>query len=166
MIFKKNQTAVVKTQSAPTRPSKKLKNTYIIKQTVFMNPTLFERCKTTPLGVIEQNGEKLPHDNGWGQCKQFINPGPTTMYAHYQYYMNIMTDTEKRMASTIVEYLDKETRTPVAYMYPNGDLITNKYDNLPDLMSRLNHATRRDMVQQSKKRIAMWSALAPRIKQK
>ena len=166
MLFKKNQAAAAKTQSIPTRPSKKLKNTYIIKQTAFMNPLLFEHCETTPLGVIEKNGEKMPHDNGWGKCEQFVNPGPATMYARYHYYMDIMTDTEKRLASTIVEYLDKETRTPVAYMYPNGDLVTNKYDNLPDLMARLNHATRRDMTQQSKKRTEMWAAIISRQNQK
>ena len=56
----------------------------------------------------------------------------------------------EKMASTIVEYLDKETGRPVLMLVPTTCHIFDGYEN--NYMERLNHASRRDLEYQMRKR--------------
>ena len=135
-------------QPVASRPSKKRKNTYVIRYSAFADPHWFADCATTPLCITEKNGEKIASNGGWEKCGAFPNPGPTTI--------------ELKLASTIVEYLDKETGEPIAYLYPNCDIVSEQYDTLPKLMARLNHATRQDLMRQHSKRSNMWNIIKVR----
>ena len=52
----------------------------------------------------------------------------------------------EKLARTIVEYLDKDTRETVALLFPTNRVVHNPMD--PDFISRMNHATRRDFKRQ------------------
>ncbi|MDE5615768.1 MAG: hypothetical protein K2I81_02970 [Alphaproteobacteria bacterium] len=47
------------------------------------------------------------------------------------------------MATTIIEYLDKETNKPVATLFPTYLHIHDGYDN--SFYTHLNHASRKDL---------------------
>lgn len=149
-------------QPVASRPSKKRKNTYVIRYSAFADPHWFADCATTPLCITEKNGEKIASNGGWEKCGAFPNPGPATMFAQYNQFSHIMTANELKLASTIVEYLDKETGEPIAYLYPNCDIVSEQYDTLPKLMARLNHATRQDLMRQHSKRSNMWNIIKVR----
>ena len=114
-------------QPVASRPSKKRKNTYVIRYSAFADPHWFADCAIT-----------------------------------YNQFSHIMTADELKLASTIVEYLDKETGEPIAYLYPNCDIVSEQYDTLPKLMARLNHATRQDLMRQHSKRSNMWNIIKVR----
>ena len=129
--------------------SPKKKNTYILKiqNTIFSSfPNLFSMCESTPLPVIEINGQPQSKDE-WLSCPRFPNPGATDMCNLYPQFKDAMGE---RMASTVVEYLDKETCEPVALLFPH----TVHYKR-PDFRDRLNHASRRDFDRQIAMRIAL-----------
>ena len=55
-----------------------------------------------------------------------------------------------KMASTVIEYLDKETGKPVLMLFPTTCYIFDGYEN--NYMQHLNHASRRDFEHQIKMR--------------
>lgn len=119
--------------------SKKKKNTYIISTQVFMDASLFAGCKNTPLMVTELNGKKI-NNQGWVPCTEFPNPGASNMVQLYDVLHPVMG---KRLAGTIVEYLDKETSEPVAMLFPTNEIMCRA--GIPDFLTRLNHASRQDL---------------------
>lgn len=122
------------------KPTKKKKNNYIVKISDFGTNKFFEFCKNTPLAVIEINGQPVQHANGWLKCTEFPNPGASIMSQKFDTLKDIMGE---RLASTIVEYLDKETNEPVVLLYPTNHISYKA--NQKDYLSRLNHASRKDL---------------------
>lgn len=119
--------------------SKKKKNTYTVVFSGFAPTNLFEMCKETPLGLATENGKQLPTEEGWVRCKQFPNPAATEMARNYPILREIMGE---KLSTTIIEYLDKDTNTPILQLYPNMVIIFDEREQ--DFKSRLNHASRRD----------------------
>ena len=150
-FFKKftNTKPATETNQSATKPipenhiSKKKKNTYIIKFSSFCDATLFSMCKTTPLGVITLNGREIQPNSGWISCTEFPNPCATQMAAQ-QHLLSEALGT--KTATTIIEYLDKETGKPVLQLYPNGVHIFDGYEE--NYAQHLNHASRRDLEKQ------------------
>ena len=70
-----------------------------------------------------------------------------------------------RLASTIVEYLDKETNEPVAMLFPTNEIMYRE-DASHDFTSRLNHATRQDLKRQMSVREKYLKKLAENQNQK
>ncbi len=133
----------------------KKKNTYIVRLNgMLMDSSLHSMCQTTPLPVVLKNGEPQSQDGGWIKCTQFPNPPAAKMQAQYNILQSYMTD---RMACTIIEYLDKYTGEPVAFIFPTGEYIPAKYKDT--YMSKMNHATRRDFNRQLKLRKAAMAQL-------
>lgn len=143
------QPAVEQTQKpeiSPNHISKKKKNTYVITYNVMADIKLFGMCPTTPLPVIEINGVKQDTTSG-GYIKglKFPNPCANDMVRSYDILREIMGE---RISATIIEYLDKDTGKPVIQVYPEGWYVFDNYG--PDYMTRLNHASRRDLKHQLK----------------
>jgi hypothetical protein len=61
-----------------------------------------------------------------------------------------LVDLDKKTASTIIEYLDKDTNQPVLYVFPHGVHINDGYETT--YAKHLNHASRRDLDKQIKLR--------------
>lgn len=122
------------------KPTKKKKNNYIVKISDFGTNKFFEFCNNTPLAVIEINGQKVQDETDWSKCKEFPNPGAYVMAQTFEPLKDIMGE---RLASTIVEYLDKETKEPVVLLYPTNHISYKT--NQKDYLSRLNHASRKDL---------------------
>lgn len=149
-IFNKKTTASQATVEPiktvkPVRISTKKKNTYIIVFSPFYDSTLFSLCAKTPLEIAKTNGIKA-EPRAFAHLTQFPNPFACQM----QHFYTIASESDKKIASTIIEYLDKETGTPVAQLYPNGlHLFVGNQKTFTD---RLNHASRRDLAYQIKQR--------------
>lgn len=126
------------------KPTKKKKNTYIINHRGLINAYLFSDNKTTPLAIIEINGEKISHSNGWRNCFQFPNPAAYNMIKQFDKLKPVMGE---RLACTIIEYLDKETEDPVALLFPTNEIMYCE-DAGSNYLNRLNHATRQDLDKQ------------------
>ena len=118
----------------------KKKNTYIVQFSTFANSQLFDLCPCTPLTVVNKNGQRIANSGSFFASTDFPNPAAHNMTLAYEHLRPVMGE---RLACTIVEYLDKYTNTPVAYLFP-----TNEIDARPDFMSRLNHASRQDLRRQ------------------
>ena len=117
----------------------KKKNTYKIEMsTPLYNPAMFQLCETTPMPVDQKNGTEISRD-GWRTCALFPTYGAQKMIQMYKYTQPVMGD----LARTIVEYLDKESGEPVAYLFP-----TELYCAAD--LSRLNHASRQDLMRQQR----------------
>ncbi len=128
-------------------PTKKKKNTYLMRFDGLLCDTgSFELCKMPPLPVVKINGQEQPNSHGFVQCKQFPNPGAAQMQTRYPKFKTIMGD----MARMVIEYLDKNTNEPVAYLYPDSLLVMDGYEEKYN--ECLNHATRRDLQKQIEKR--------------
>ncbi len=56
----------------------------------------------------------------------------------------------RKMATTIIEYRDKDTNAPIAVIYPQGFFVYPGYES--NYRSRMNHATRRDFEYQIRRR--------------
>lgn len=144
-LFKKekeiNQTT--KKPIPENHKSSKKKNTYSIVFSPFYDAEVFCLCKNTPLGVEKINGTKLTNTSGWISCHEFPNPYAQEFAKHQDTFTEIMGS---KIATTIIEYLDKETGKPVAQIYPHIVYIFDGYEQ--DFMSHLNHASRRDMERQ------------------
>lgn len=126
----------------------KKKNTYILKISgLLITPGIFAMCKSTPLPVIVKNGEQTQSASGWMAATSFPNPGALHMQMEYKFLEPYMGE---KMASTIVEYLDKETGKPVLMLFPTTCYIFDGYEN--NYMEHLNHASRRDLQYQMHKR--------------
>ena len=72
----------------------------------------------------------------------FLNVLPSYIFVLY----HIRKQANKQTASTIIEYLDKETNQPVALLFPHGLHIKDGFEE--KYMDCLNHATRRDLAKQ------------------
>lgn len=132
----------VKPKIAPTHSSSKKKNTYVVESTPFMDTQLFQLCKEMPLMVVEINGVPQPK-TGWVETKNFPNPAAfQSMY----YYDDLSPIMGKKLARTIVEYLDKETLEPIVMLFPTNRVLVRGDEDAA--MARLNHASRRDLDRQ------------------
>ena len=163
IMFKKT-----KETSAPKvyKPTHKKKNTYIVQlSNVLASFNAFAACQETPLPVIILNGEQIQKPGDWMASKQFPNPCATKMAHDFKYCKPIMGE---KIASTIVEYLDKETNEPAVTLFPQNQTYFHK-SGISDIikvtkqgeniniwfargaeidLARLNHASRQDFINQ------------------
>ncbi len=128
--------------------SKKQKNTYILSFNTLINKGIFSMCKATPVPLIYINGEKQESNTGWIKTKDFPNPSANEMAQRYIENAQKMGD---KIATTVIEYLDKDTKQPVLQLYPTTIHIFSGYEQ--NYKSHLNHATRRDLDKEIKKRV-------------
>ena len=150
-------------------PTHKKKNTYVVAANgLLARLDVFAMCKNTPLPVVSINGVIQQENGGWVSSKDFPNPAASQMRQVYKVLQPYM-GTEK--ASTVVEYLDKNTGEPVVTLFPHNMLILNKINKcsyvhiecnddqkcmcLPNLteqdgaeFNKLNHASRQDLFSQ------------------
>lgn len=121
------------------KPTHKKKNTFVVKFSPLYDATLFQGCKSTPLAVVKQNGALVQNESSWLNATKFPNPCAYNMAAEYKVLAPVMGE----LASTITEYLDKETGQPVLMLFPTTDVYI--FDGFEEnYMTRLNHASRRD----------------------
>ena len=132
------------------KPSKKKKNTYTIAFNGMIDMGLFAYCKQTPMPLITINGQKQETNTGWIKSKEFPNPYANEMA---QRYIENAHKLGEKIATTIIEYLDKETNKPVVQLYPTTMHVFDGYEQ--DYKTRLNHATRRDLQHEIEKRMAI-----------
>lgn len=141
-LFEKNEKTV--SNSVPEKkvfgPTKKRKNTYTIKYSAFRDPCLWEWCSETPLYAAVINGQPQKNEGFCVELTQFPNPGAYYMAEQRHTLPQIMGE---KMATTIIEYLDKETNKPVATIFPTYVHIHDGYEK--DFNKHLNHATRKDL---------------------
>ncbi len=143
------------------KPTKKKKNTYVIKQPVLGGYSTFELCQSTPLAVVTINGKPVDNKSGWLTSLDFPNPAATNMVKSFKELKPIMGE---RMASTIIEYLDKETGEPVAMLFPTNEVMTR--GDLADFLKCLNHKTRQDFFRQIQIRERLLNNLKDKQNQK
>lgn len=141
--------------------SKKKKNTYKIMFNPFTAYEMFALCKNTPLAIIELNGIRQDTQSGWVSAKDFPNPCATDMAAQQELIKKI---TGEKIATTIIEYLDKSTGKPVIQIYPGMIHIFDEYEQ--DYESHLNHKSRRDLKYQIALREKLWAEFAKSQNQK
>ncbi len=154
-IFTKNKT---EKEAAPThkdtfqaaqhkfKPTKKKKNTVVIRFSPLYDATLFEGCQSTPLAVVKRNGVQVQNETGWMSCTNFPNPCAFNMAAEYKSLAPVMGP----LSRTITQYLDKDTGQPVLMLFPTTDVyIYDGYET--DYLQHLNHASRRDFYNQVNK---------------
>lgn len=138
----------MQTTKTVRRAQQKKKNTYVLKISGLQSmPGIFAMCKSTPLPVIVKNGQQTQSESDWMAATSFPNPGALHMQMEYKFLEPYMGE---KMASTIVEYLDKETGRPVLMLFPTTCHIFDGYEN--NYMEHLNHASRRDLQYQMHKR--------------
>lgn len=121
----------------------KKKNTYSIKISHMVNYAMFELCKKTPLVIAKKNGTEIKHTSTWDVATEFPNPNALVMGMHFKLLKDQIGE---RLATTIIEYLDKETNKPVISLFPTGAHIHDGYKN--DYEQHLNHASRKDLAYQ------------------
>ena len=141
--------------------SKKKKNTYQIQFSPLAPMHMFCLCDKTPLAVVILNGQQVQPNTGWLSCTEFPNPGASDMAKKHSVLTEIMG---YKMATQIIEYLDKETGKPVVQLYPEMMYVFNGYED--NYMSRLNHASRRDLKKQIALRERLISEFMTRQQQK
>lgn len=128
----------------PEHKTKKKKNTYVVKISgIIANLQSFEMCRSTPLPVITLNGKPVQNTTGWMECDQFPNPAAQNMISAFDTLKPIMGE---KLASTIIEYLDKDTFEPVAMLFPTNEIMCRS--DVVDFVARLNHASRKDLTRQ------------------
>ena len=164
-LFGKKNSTSAPTTVASTIPenhvSKKKKNTYQITFSPFMSTELFSLCKTAPLAVVVLNGKQIQESTGMISCTQFPNPGACEMAKKQTVLREIMGE---KIATQIIEYLDKRTGQPVLQVFPELIQIFDGYEE--NYMSRLNHASRRDLKKQIALRERLISEFMARQQQK
>ncbi len=142
---------IMNTPNTPetNRPQYVDKNTYTIQiKNILCQLSLFSGCASTPLPVATLNGKPMAGSGGWIQSKYFPNPAASKMVAQYDAILPYFKDQE-HIASTIIEYLDKDTKQPVVALFPSADISVYKgYDH--DYKRHLNFATRQDFERQLK----------------
>jgi hypothetical protein len=67
----------------------------------------------------------------------------------------------EKIASTIIEYLDKETNEPVVQLYPSSYYVFNDDENF---LNRLNHASKRNFQRELEKRLKIVNASVQKTK--
>ena len=123
--------------------SKKKKNTYQIQFSTLAPAHFFCMCKATPLAVVVLNGKQVQENTGWLKCTEFPNPCACDMAKKHTVLREIMGD---KISTQIIEYLDKETGKPVVQVFPEMMHVFDGYEE--NYMTRLNHASRRDLQKQ------------------
>lgn len=125
----------------------KKKNTYIVKVNNLMADTsAFGMCQNTPLPVIVQNGQRVQNGTGaWMRGTNFPNPAAASMQAEFDVLEPVMGE---KLASMIIEYLDKDTGRPVLTLFPTSVYVHDGYKK--NYMAHLNHASRQDLNHQLK----------------
>ena len=127
-------------------PTKKLKNTYVITFDTMMDERVWQLCPTTKLAVVKIDGETVTDKGGFRSLTDFPNPFAYRMVCAYKDLAPLMG---KELAGTIVVYGDKTNREDACVMlFPTNEIAV--YGK--DAMSRLNHASRRDLKHQIAKR--------------
>lgn len=157
---------IFKTTQKPTRAipndhiSKKKKNTYIIALSgAMVNLSYFRLCSTTPLAIVELNGKTVQNpESGFMHCTEFPNPFASEMQSVYKQ----MKEFDNKIATTIIEYLDKYTNQPVLYIFPHGVHVNDGYEET--YAEHLNHASRRDLEKQIKLRQELLSRISEKQK--
>lgn len=122
--------------------SHKKKNTYIACFQKMTIPGVFELSKCTI------NGTKQETCTGWLPAQQFPIPCANRAVLNFAKAKEQMGE---KLASTIIEYLDKYTLEPVAYIFPDEVYICDGYKeekNKMYFLDRLNHATKRDFIRE------------------
>lgn len=146
-LFSKKADKSVATPTVATIPenhvSKKKKNTYQIQFSALAPVHMFCLCENTPLAVVVLNGKQVQPNTGWLSCTEFPKPGASDMAKKQTVLREIMGD---KLATQIVEYLDKENGKPVVQIYPEMMYVFDGYKD--NYMSHLNHASRRDLNRQ------------------
>lgn len=125
---------------------RKKKNTYIVN---YKSPEFYKSQRfddELPLEVVEINGKAVPHNAGKIHLESFPNPSAFKMLESHEMLKSVMGT---RLASTIVEYLDKDTYEIVAILFPMEMMYNSE---LSDYMARLNHVTKKDLRYQIKRR--------------
>lgn len=125
----------------------KKKNTYIVKVNNLMaDMSAFGMCQNTPLPVIVQNGKRVQNGTGaWMRGTNFPNPAAASMQAEFDVLEPVMGE---KLASMIIEYLDKDTGRPVLTLFPTSTYVHDGYEK--NYMAHLNHASRQDLTHQLK----------------
>lgn len=128
--------------------TRKKKNTYIVKVNNLMaDMSAFGMCQNTPLPVIVQKGQRVQNGTGaWMRGTNFPNPAAASMQAEFDVLKPVMGE---KLASMIIEYLDKDTGRPVLTLFPTSAYVHDGYDE-KDYMAHLNHASRQDLTHQLK----------------
>ena len=105
----------------------KKKNTYIVKVNNLMADTsAFGMCQNTPLPVIVQNGQRVQNGTGaWMRGTNFPNPAAASMQAEFDVLKPVMGE---KLASMIIEYLDKDTGRPVLTLFPTSVYVHDGYE--------------------------------------
>ncbi len=140
-VFKKKEKiAVAERKFGPT---KKLKNTYVITFDTMMDEHLWCLCPNTKLTVAKLDGKDVRDKN---QLTDFPNPFAYRMVCFYDVLSKVMG---KELAGTIVVYGDKANRDDACViLFPTNEIAQFGKDGL----SKLNHASRRDLKYQMAKR--------------
>lgn len=107
------------------------KKTYVVRMDTAVDYDLCYRADKTPYVVETVNGQPACQ-----YLRDFPNPDAHAIYAIAGLLKEIMGD---RLAHTVIEYLDKKTGAPVAYVFPTYEHLVR-----PDAMKRMNHLSRRD----------------------
>lgn len=123
------------------------KNTYTIALSgAMVDTSCFRLCKATPLAVVELNGKPTQNTTGFLSCTEFPNPFASEMQSVYKQ----MAGLDKKVATTIIEYLDKDNNNPVLYVFPNGVHINDGYEE--NYTEHLDLVSRQDLEKQIKLR--------------
>lgn len=141
--------------------SKKKKITYKINYSNKANYSIFSSLEGTLLPVKEINGINVQSETGCFHCEIFPNPGAINMMLNYKILEKVMGN---HLASTVIEYLDKETEDTVALLFPTNELMYP--EDTPNFMERLNHASRQDLAFQMKRRALLLKEVLNNLKQK
>ncbi len=114
-------------RTAPQTGTKR-KNTYIVKPTFLHKFKALEKLNTVPMRIISVNGQPVQ------------NPFYSLNLPGCMAYEIATTAPQK--TTQITEYLDKHTLEPVLMLLPNNKTIPEQTQTT---LSRMNHATRRDL---------------------
>lgn len=148
------------------KPTKKMKNTYIVHLNTMTMPGAHELCQSTPLPVIKINGVETENAHcGFMSCTNFPNPGASTIEKLYFYAPEWRIIMGKKITTTIIEYMDKQSEKPVLMLFPNGKVqsLVDNEDANKVIGTRLNHASRRDFMYQYNNIIELIKVVKPLI---
>ncbi len=134
---------------AQSHTTRKKKNTYVIDVCRSTTSPLFEFAKSTHVVVTTKNGTSVQTPGPFKDLTAFPNPGAFEMILNYPQLLPI----NKKLAETVIEYLDKDTGATVCYLFPTTIHLCDGYKD--SYLAHLNHATRQDLDHQMKIRHAM-----------